>query len=158
MRRAIVSLAALTAMGCSMFLGKSYSRFNHVPGGMGAIYIYSGNISTLQHVHVDREPETNGITHTISMIGNGYFAYLAPPGLVRVLSGPPDAPDCVLIAVQADSHHWVRASKASPRVVALGRAAAEVEIAGHREISSESREAGAGSYVAKDCPLAELDP
>ena len=151
--RSWLAMAVLLS-GCALMLGKSYTRFDPVPGGMGVIYIYAGDILSLQHVHVDRDPTTDGITHTISMVKNGYYPYLTPAGLVRVLSGPADSASCVLLEVQPNSQHWVRVSKGAPRVIALAQQAAEKEIAGHREISRESQGPGTGTYPAEDCPLA----
>lgn len=156
MKRILLTVAAVSLLaGCTLLLGKQYHRYQPVPGGMGAIYIYSADITPLQHVHVDRDPTTDGITHTISMVKDGYYPYLASPGLVRVLSGPAEAASCVMVAVTANSHHWVRVSSNEPRVLLVPAAEAEKEIAGLREISQESRERGAGSYPAKDCPLLE---
>lgn len=152
MRHLLVTVAGLLA-GCSLMLGKTYTRFETVPGGMGVIYIYAGDVMELQNVHIDHDPQTDGATRTVSMVSGGYYPYLVAPGLVRVLSGPEDGASCVMISVTANSQHWVRVTRQAPRVTALAADIAEPEISGLREISRENLTNASGRYPADECPL-----
>ena len=155
MRYAILSMLVMLACSCKATLGERYEPRKTLPGSMAIIYLYSGDIDTLQKVYVDREPQNPAATHSITMIKDGYFPYMAPAGPVRILTTAGKEPFCISMETLPGFQYWVRVAgkKAdTQRIEAVPADVGQSEISAHREIGIGARKDATGVY---DIPCPE---
>lgn len=148
-----LSIVVLSA-GCTLLLGKPYEPIKSVPPGMAVVYVYAGDVDSLQTVLIDKDAETADATHSISMLKESYYPYLLGAGMVRVLTVDGEEPECVRFEAIPGLQYWVRIAKEGAetrRIEVVSKDVGLAEIAGHRRISEEAKERAEGSYPVP-CP------